>query len=255
MNLTQAAIARLLVCAVCWYLLSNAGAAAQDEGAADQPAAARDDSELLLRTIEELAELKETVQQLRESLERFMDTVAFDLREENRRLRRTVNLRYGEERGGLPAVPMPDRELLEQVLERDVEPLPAVEHPPQKSTYTVVDEFGRTPEAAARLGGNAMSLKGMIVAIPGWAGDDQIIGLGRELRLKYDDYDNINIEVFNDMNTAHQYREMHVGKPGHRVLSISRFKEQGRDTILLMKDGATTEIPLDPDAGPVVLEP
>ena len=255
MNPSQATFKRIFVCGICCGLFLDAAVATQEEDAADQPAVARNDTELLLRTIEELSELKETVRLLRESLELFMDTVAFDLRAENRRLRRAVNLRYGQDQGGLPPVPMPGRDLLEQILELGVEPPPVVEPPPQEFTYTVVDEFGRTPEAAAQAGGDTLSLKGMIVAIPGWASDEQIIDLGRELRLKYDDYDNINIEVFNDMDTARRYKETHVARPEHRVLNISRFKEQGRDAILLIKGDVVTEIPLDPKTEAVELKP
>jgi hypothetical protein len=253
MNPTRGTLARILTCAICCSFVLSLCAAAQIEDAADQPAVARDDSELLLRTLEELAELKELVRQLQESLELFMDSTAYELQEENRRLRRAVKLRYREEAGGLPTVPMPDRDLLDQILELGSVPSPALKAPPQEFSYTVVDEFGRTPEAAARVGGNATSLKGMIVVVPGWSSDEQLIAMGRELRQKFNDYDNINIEVFNNLETAHRYMETYVADPVHRVMNISRFREQGRDTILLIKGNTVREIPIEPNADAVDL--
>ncbi len=255
MNPTRGTIARILNCAICCSFILSLCAAAQTEDVADQPAVARDDSELLLRTLEELAELKELVRQLQESLKLFMDSTAYELQEENRRLRRAVKLRYREEAGGVPTVPMPDRDLLDQILEPGSVPPPALKAPPQEFSYTVVDEFGRTPEAAASVGGKATSLKGMVVVVPERSSDEQLIAMGRELRQKFNDYDNINIEVFNNMETAYRYMKTHVADPVHRVMNISRFREQGRDTILLIKGNTVREIPVEPNADAVDLSP
>lgn len=215
------------------------------EDYANAPALERDALDLLVQVMADLVELRETVLDLQASLDLFMDTVAEDLRVENERLRRAVRLRY-ERDTGLPPVPMPNRALIEDIVNGQGPtagaPDPEVMEP-REFSYTVVSEWGRTPEDAAALAGNTPSLKGMILAVPEWGGDEDLLTLGRELRAGFDDFDNINIEVFDDLEAARDFARRGVANPEHRVLNVSRFRDSGRDVILLIQDEVVREFP------------
>jgi hypothetical protein len=108
--------------------------------------------------------------------------------------------------------------------------------------YAVITEWGRSPQDVAQLGGKASSLKGMVCVVPDGSPNDQIIALGRFFRNEFKDYDNINIEVFDNRQVAQSYVETNNASPEHRVLSVSKHRQSGRDTILVLRDGALTEV-------------
>lgn len=199
----------------------------------------------LQRLGRELAELRVSVTRLQDSLDRFMETVVLELREENRRLRRAVRLRYEGRDGTLPSVPMPDRGLIDSVIQEGAPAMPPLELAPlepREFTYVIVREWGRTPEAAALLDGEVSSLKGMVVAVPDWGTDDDLIALGRGLREEFGSYDNLNIEVYDNLRAAQAAAAGEHQGADRRVLSISKFKDTGRDLILLLRGGQVTPV-------------
>ncbi len=236
------------LCLLCTAVWAQEPAPAPDEELvdyADAPALERDAVDLLVQAMAELAELRETVSDLQVSLDLFMETVAKDLRVENERLRKAVRLRY-ERDTGLPPVPMPNRELIDSIVNDRAITEAARKAEAMESgdfNYTVVREWGRTPEDVAALAGKAASLKGMILAVPEWGADEDLLSLGRELRDGFGDFDNINIEVFDDLEAAHDFAKRGVADPEHRVLNVSRYRDSGRDVILLIRNHEVREFP------------
>lgn len=188
----------------------------------------------------EVAELRDAVTELNQTLDAVLQSVINELRKENERLRAALRDQFTTESGGLPNVPRPDRELLEQVLADS--PPQAHDEAPREFSYTVVKEWRRTPEQAAELGGKAESLIGMIVAVPEWSTEQDLVGLGRRLRAEYATYDNINIEVFKNVAAAFEFADRGVTHPEDRVLNVSKFKADGRDLILLIQNGRAREV-------------
>ena len=117
-------------------------------------------------------------------------------------------------------------------------PAPMAEPEPPLPTeafrFTVVDEWGRSPEVAADLGGNASTLIGIAGLVPARSAREDVIALARELRADYDAYDNINIEIFNSERAAQDFAADQSVDPKHHVASISRHKGSGRDLILYL---------------------
>jgi hypothetical protein len=194
------------------------------------------DSELLVEMLTELTALREKVDRLEATLHLFLESVAMPSRGEVERLRApqpVEDVAAGEEAPdpGFPVnVPRPAAE-------------PVAAEPGGPFTYSVVNEWGRTPEMVANIGANISTLKGMVLAVPGWSSDEQLIDLGRELREHYADYDNINIEVFNDPESARRFAESGVAADyKDRVLTVSKFADSGRDLILLIRGESTTTI-------------
>jgi len=260
--------------------LAGIGTAAAEADAG--PAAAAADGPAVVELRGELAELRGQVRRLQDSLDGYMRTVLTyheaenerlrfkvrqlarerdfltrELESENERLRRHVRQLYRDHGVALPPVPTPDRGLIEEVLEGASTPLGAAPPswpaagaalPPQP-TYEVdcqvVAEMGRTPEEAAALGDGVPSLKGMICCVPPDVGEEYLAALGRTIRAQLDPYDNINVEVFDDLDAARSFHEKHVAQPKHRVLSISRHRASGRDVILRVRGDDTEVIPYE----------
>lgn len=277
-------------------VLATLGAGAQEGEGAPEPTPVAQETSLsdVLATVEALrAEMREMRgefgNQLQEvvgryqsenerlqfkvkQLEREKEFLRQDLEVENDLLRRHIREIYETRGVQLPAVPTPDKDLIESVLAEEpgglalpdlpwppeeasadtapapesaapaVEPAPgpaAVSGPP----YEVVEEWGRSPEEAANLGQGVSSLKGMIVLVPEGADDAHVARVARELRNQFEAYDNINIEVFDDRAVALKYQEDHVAAPEHRVASISRHATSERDVILLIRGETATELP------------
>jgi hypothetical protein len=117
------------------------------------------------------------------------------------------------------------------------------EQPAGEPGYEIISEWGRESDSPLVLSGEATSLKGMVVVVPPGMRRTELVRLGRELRAKYDDYANINIEVFDQVLAAQSFAETSVSTgPEHRVLSISRHLASGRDTIVYLDDGIATEV-------------
>jgi hypothetical protein len=201
----------------------------------------------------ELQELRTEVQRLQETVDIYLDTFVADLKAENERLRREVQYLYAV-RGGapgaaVPPVPMPGGE----AAWAPSEPVRPPERPVALAAfgglnYSVVKEWGRTPEKANELGKDISSLKGMVCAVPEDSRDEDLIALGRWFRKEFAPYDNINIEVFDSLEAARLYAERNIASGDHRVLTVSKHRGSDRDVILLMRGKAVHVIP--PQAQP-----
>ncbi|MFP4500888.1 MAG: hypothetical protein ACLFTT_07810 [Candidatus Hydrogenedentota bacterium] len=227
----------------------------------------------------EMQSLRNEVRQLQATLDQFMHEVARPLNEENRHLReelQRVYMLHGEQGGGLfPQVPRPNDDLVQDIVDTAVArlmaeqasgrrgadsamgPPPAQDvsvpdaggrqaQPTGEADYEVISEWGRDPASPSVVAGEAPSLKGMVLVVPPGMGRDELVQLGRELRAQYDDYANINIEVFDQHLAAQSFAETSVSiGPEHRVLSVSRHLASGRDTIVYITDGEGTKIEVD----------
>jgi len=180
--------------------------------------------------------LQQQVQLLRDTLDIFMQTVMAGYREENDALRGELARLYalpGTDASSLVgAVPRPNKDLIERVLTQEAARQLA-QNPPQELTYTVISDWGRTPEQAKELGDKVSSLKGQVLAINEVPQSDALEQLGRKLHKAYANYDNINIEVFDDSAAAQRFADTTVSDPTHRVMTISKHAASGRDLILI----------------------
>ncbi len=211
----------------------------------EKPVARAEDVE---RLAGEVSALRQEINQLSETLNLMVNRVMADLERENAQLRDELRKVYGSGAVPLPPqVPRPGGELLDQVLSEapldSKAPATAPTAPAAVSFgYTVLQEWGRSPEAAEELGGNATSLKGMVCVVPKGSSRADLEAMGRELRKKYDQFNNINIEVFDDEEAAKEYAEQNKMRSAHRVLSVSKHQASGRDVILYYEEGTTYEV-------------
>ncbi len=193
----------------------------------------------------EVADLQETLRQLQDILDEKVLAIK-QLENENEKLRQALRLRFGQSGQGLPPVPMPNRDLIESVIE-EPDPVPERQETMSASAagreaYTVVSEWGRSPEVAASLPGDVSSLVGMAIAVPPETPENTLIELGKELRQNYAAYDNVNIEIFNDLAAARRYANEGKTEAAHRVMTVAKFKHSERDTIILYRNGQPMEI-------------
>jgi len=268
-KLSQLAIVMLLLTG-----MSTLGVA--QESAKESQAPAEETEELgavepaMSDLMTELVELRAEVLKLQQTLDSTMNAVIVELREENQRLRRELRNAYGKGNLVLPATPIPGDELRDAIIEEintDQEPAtwtpsttedgnvmdkPGLSMAPGGGGpvlyYDVVSEWGRSPEEAADEGDDITSLKGMICAVAPNASDADLAALGRLLRNQYDAYDNINIEVFDDIEAAQRFGKDPSGAAEHRVLSISKHRASERDVILLIKGDAIVTVPREAEA-------
>lgn len=187
-----------------------------------------------------LSDLREVVRDMQRILDEKLVAIQ-QLEDENEKLRQALRLRFGGTDGGLPPVPIANRELIESVL-REGPPEPERKEtrgaPAAQEAFTVVSEWGRSPEVAASLPGEVSSLIGMTIAVDRQTGPDALRQLGMELRDNYAHYDNINIEVFDDIGAARAYADKGNVNEKRRVLSVTRFKHSGRDDIVVYQNGS-----------------
>ncbi|HOF39225.1 MAG TPA: hypothetical protein PLD73_04070 [Candidatus Hydrogenedentes bacterium] len=202
---------------------------------------------------DELAALRSDVARMQAMLDLVLDEFVISLKNENNRLREeletlehALETREAMERAPFPPLSLPDAAQARgtpAVAERppayDAVAMPA---PGESIRYAVIKEWGRNAEEAARLN-NASTLKGMICAVPPQASDDQLAELGRWLRSEYDAYENINIDVFDDVDAARRFAETNSMEGGRRVLNVSRHPATNRDVIVLIRPDGTTVIP------------
>ena len=64
----------------------------------------------------------------------------------------------------------------------------------KEMTYTVLGQWGRTPEEARSLGPNVSSLRGMVGVVETGGTDADLLALARKIRKELSGYDNINID-------------------------------------------------------------
>lgn len=189
----------------------------------------------------EMIRLQQEIRLLRELIEEGMLNRVTTLEAEVRDLKATLR---GEQPAG-PVVPKPDEPArarlpqpgaaTEAKPEMSLEDLAAAQLPAVPAaefTFTVVDEWGRSPEAVAELGGTASTLVGVAGLVPAGSARDDVVALAQELRTKYRAYDNIVIEVFDDASAAQDFADSQKVNAERRVLSIAKSKADGRDLMI-----------------------
>ncbi len=193
---------------------------------------------------DELAALRSDVARMQAMLDLVLDEFVIELKNENNRLREEVETlqheleaRESQDSALLPPLPRPAEPEPPPAYDAVAEPAPG-----ETIRYAVIKEWGRNAEEAARMN-NASTLKGMICAVPPNATDAQLAELGRWLRAEYDAYENINIDVFDDVETARRFAETNSMEGGRRVLNVSRHPATNRDVIALIRPEGTTVIP------------
>jgi len=221
--------------------------------AEDGPARASD----IAQVMEELDAIRRDIARLDQSVNMIMRTRLSQLQEENRNLRRELQRLYtsGMREGVLepPRVPAPGREIFEELQMPDVsevtpEPVEPsgvqTQLPPISAVatsqsdpvqYQIVKEWGRTPEEAASL--KASSLKGMVCVVPKSTSEEALAALGKTLRAQFDEYDNLTIDVFDDLDAAQAYLNSNAPPGEHRVLTVSRHRGTQQDAVVLFRGG------------------
>jgi hypothetical protein len=213
---------------------------------------------------QQILDLRRTLSQVKDILDETMAELAAlqeeyaAIRAENEALRSNIRLRYGAD-GALPNVPMPNRELVESIL-RDhqaadsraeqatasgtapVEEMPAARAASGPLEYRIMEEWGRSPEVAQQLGGNASSLKGMALVVDREADEEAYTQLGRALHTRYRDYDNLNIAVFADDPAAQAFAGTGVIDKDRMRLRLVRHRASGRDSIFVYREGHDIEV-------------
>ncbi len=183
----------------------------------------------------EVVATRKEIHHLQATLDVLVNQVMTDLAEENDFLRSEIVAIYDEqiefEENTL------NSGLLAPVAEDDQD-MPRPEA--YETAYTIISEWGRSPEDAAKLPGKVASLKGMIIAVPENWGPGEIETLGRNLHEDFADYDNINIEILRGVAAAEAYSEDNAASANARVMSISKHKTSGRDLLLYIQDEEVT---------------
>ena len=114
---------------------------------------------------------------------------------------------------------------------------------PSDSAFRIVKEWGRSPEVTASMPGDVASLKGMSIYVDPRLTEQELRSLGRNYHERFKDYDNINVEFFDDAQAARDFADTGRASPGSRVLSISKHKKSNRDVIIIFRDGQAIELP------------
>lgn len=223
-----------------------------------EPVAAGDPATELARLRNEMREVRSELRHLRATLDYYMEGVVTKTQEENAQLRAELQRVYALQQNApeavFPAVPRPNDELVAEVLSQTVEnllkdaPLPPEtgEAPGEAPAfqYEIIAQWGREPDQEEVQSGEVSSLKGMVCVVPPRSRKDDVVQLGRELRSEFDRYDNINVEIFDEPEAARSFAETNVSSgPEHRVLSISKHKASGRDTMVYFEEGVAKEVP------------
>lgn len=190
---------------------------------------------------DDVHQLRADVQDLRREVARLQETVdaalaylVGELGDENRRLKKDLappdELEPEDPAPSAPETPA-------------VPALPPVDY--GKDGYLAIKEWGRTPEQAKELGGDVASLRGMICAVAPGASDEELKAIGKTLRSACAQYDNANIDVFDDEAAARDYAERNVRSSAHFVMNITRHKATGRDVTVIVRDDGAREIAVD----------
>ncbi|MCX8063862.1 MAG: hypothetical protein N3G21_01655 [Candidatus Hydrogenedentes bacterium] len=198
------------------------------------------------RLFKELQEIKITLQQLQQTVDYLVNHVIADLEEENQQLRESLRLyniapSQNLEKGTTKFIPgirqtMPDKILHSEEtssIEDNATPQDAKIESSQEFYFRVIEEWGRDPEVLKQLNSSAPTVKGIVAVVPPNTPREKLEELAKELRTKYEKYDNINIEVFDNEESARAFADRHERDPEHNVLSVSRHKESGRDLIVV----------------------
>jgi len=199
----------------------------------------------------EIHRLQQEIFQLRQLIEQEFIGRMIALETEIRDLKYAMQAQQVAGTAPGPVVPRPDglRTRPAESPDSEAEDLMAIAEamasqlpPPEEFDFIVVDEWGRSPEVVADLGGDATTLIGLAGLVPPRSSADDVKALVRELRATYNAYDNINIEIFDTETAAQAYAERQIADPAHHVASISRHKASGRDVLLYLGGAQPEEI-------------
>jgi hypothetical protein len=204
----------------------------------------------------EVADLREEVVRLTQSLEIYHETFVAELEHENALLREELSRVYNRARYAAPeesvniaGVPRPGGELFQDLADHRPEDVMAItpEMPRLQLTapegdldYTVVEEWGRSPEQAAQFGDNVASLKGLVAVIPPGGDDTQLADLGQRLRQDFASYDNLDLRIFDDGEAAQRHIEDSTAR--QPILKVTRHRSTNKDLILRIRDGQAFEV-------------
>lgn len=212
------------------------------------PGAAASQAEL----VAEIKRLNEKFDQLQETVNLVVTQMMSDVEDENEQLRAEIQRLQARDQAGLLSsafVPRPAGELLNSLAEEargmtdeELEANAAPPEPPAQFTFNIISEWGRDPDAVAQLGGNAPTLKGVVGMVPRGSTREEIEQLGRDLRAQYDNYDNINIEIFDDPVAAQAFADSQTLDPERRVLSISKYAATNRDSMTYYENGESMDL-------------
>ncbi len=190
----------------------------------------------------ELQEMRLSLQQIQQTLDYLVNHVIADLEAENQQLKATLQ-NYGINPLPTDTTRSSSKYIPGSTLSENKPttiPDPTINITEEKNIPTphefyfrILEEWGRNPEVVKQMNANAPTIKGIIGIVPYGSPKEKLQELARELRLKYDEYDNINIEVFDDEISAKEYIEKNIKNQEHNVLSISKHKESGRDIITI----------------------
>lgn len=192
----------------------------------------------------DILDLQLTLTRIQEVLDDKTVAIA-ELEDENEKLREALRVRYRQEQAGVAPVPVPNRGPNHLMVNNPGGDTPGVDPPAQtvsSSSHTIVSEWGRSPETVAELPGNVSSLIGLAAAVPPGMSSQELEALARKLRHTYDAYDNINIQVFDNIRAAKNYADLGKSSPRHLVLSISKHKHSERDNMIRFTDGRAIEV-------------
>jgi hypothetical protein len=199
--------------------------------------------------IDQMKALQTKFDQLQETVNIVVTQMMSDVEAENAQLRAELKRLQARDQAGLlnsQAVPRPGGEVIDALAEEarntPAEELERDPLPPAEFSLNVMKEWGREPDAARQLGGNAPTLKGIIGTVPLGSSREEIEQLGRDLRAQYAAYDNINIEIFDDPIAAQQFVDTQTIDPEHRVLSVSKFGRTNRDSVTYFEGGDSYEL-------------
>ncbi|HOQ33069.1 MAG TPA: hypothetical protein PLA12_11225 [Candidatus Hydrogenedens sp.] len=210
---------------------------------------------------QEIQEMKISLQQIQQSLDYLVNHVIADLEAENQQLKATLQtyginpipqdaVRSASPNKYIPG--SPTNEILSPPVppsntDTKVENNPAS---PKEFYFRILEEWGRNPDVVKQMNSNASTIKGIIGVVPYGSPKEKLQELARGLRLKYDKYDNINIEIFDDEASAKEYIEKNIKNKEHNVLSISKHKESGRDIISIYGINESSITSLEPTLPP-----
>lgn len=221
--------------------LNDADAAAYLSPTPDRPTRADDELPSVQELSGEVAELRQQVARLQETLDLTLSYLVGELHEENRELRAQMRERDSEARSA--AATTRDYHPIPTPLAEPANPAPPVTRVDYgEAGYLAIKEWGRTPEQALEVGASTSSLRGMICAIPPGLSQEELIAVGKKIRMDCEGYDNVNVEVFDDESAARRYADENVRSAQHYVMNIMRHKASGRDVILLARKNGTHEV-------------
>ncbi len=229
------------------------------------------DAKHFMTVAREIAAIRQDIERLRQTMDAQMGGYYDDLQRENAELRRELRHAYTV-RGGGQGMPMLPLDQSAEGLWADTAPVgtvwdapadidgadpemaPLVANDPgitaivgsSDAQYAIIAEWGRSPEQVEALGTDASSLRGMVAVVPPDTSEEAIVQLGRELHAEHANYDNVNIQIFNDSTAAETYSKTNSMADGVPILRISKYRNSGEDKVYLSRDGVEVDVTPQP---------